>query len=253
MSVLGTLPLRLPTLGLPLRLHRVDPDAPELEISALDTGATHDRRGVLIPNGTEQVETHGRKAKLVTEALQTKSAALGALVIEAPQLLSIEGLSGLLLEDENGKTVVRRALVRESREPGYSELLRGLDPAKGDGARVRRERHIDGHEVAPLSEAVGVEVGDVSIDNDNGDEALALVEDLHAQARRELADEAVDEGADGDLDTAEEELDVGDGVEFGEEVGDDVELREALEDDFAVVGAPFLVGEVAVDGFVHVA
>ena len=52
---------------------------------------------------------------------------------------------------------------------------------------------------------------------------------------------------------AEGEGDFGDGVNVRKEIGDDVHLGDALQLDFAAVLAPLLVGEVAVDGTVHVA
>ena len=42
-------------------------------------------------------------------------------------------------------------------------------------------------------------------------------------------------------------------VDGGQDVGDHVHLRDALHEDLALVAAPLQVGEVAVDGFVHVA
>lgn len=69
--------------------------------------------------------------------------------------------------------------------------------------------------MASLGEGVVVRVGDVCVENNEGDEAGPCIEDLYAEAGRVLADEGVDDGAGGDLGVAEVELDVGDGVEFG--------------------------------------
>lgn len=106
--------------------------------------------------------------------------------------------------------------------------------------------------MAALGEGVLFDVGHVRVEHDEGDEPRALVEDLDAQPRRVLADEGVDNLAGGDLGLAEVELDVGDGVELGEDVGDNVELLDALGDEAVVVGAPFALGVVPVDGLVHV-
>lgn len=59
--------------------------------------------------------------------------------------------------------------------------------------------------------------------------------------------------AGGDLHLAEVELHVGGGFELGKHVGDNVELGNALCDEAVVVGAPFLLSQVAVDRFAHVA
>ena len=76
---------------------------------------------------------------------------------------------------------------------------------------------------------------------------------MHAQAGGVFADDGVDDLAGWDLHLAEVELHVGGGFELGQHVGDNVELGNALRDEAVVVGAPFLLGEMAVDGFVHVA
>lgn len=44
-----------------------------------------------------------------------------------------------------------------------------------------------------------------------------------------------------------------DGIDGREDVRNHVELRDALEQESAFVGSPFLVGEVAVNRFGHVA
>ena len=67
-----------------------------------------------------------------------------------------------------------------------------------------------------------------------------------------FADAGVYEFAGLDGAPAEGEEDFGGGVEVLEHVGDDVHLGYTLHEDAAFVGAPFLVGEMAVDGAVHV-
>jgi len=107
--------------------------------------------------------------------------------------------------------------------------------------------------VQATAEGVGLDLGHVGVDNDNGEEALALVEDLHAQGRRVLGHGAVEDGARLDLVAAELELDVHDGLKFWQQVRHNVELLDTLHNDLAVHGTPLAVSQVAVDGLVHVA
>lgn len=148
--------------------------------------------------------------------------------------------------------MVGGALLGGGRQPGDGELVVGADPAQGERGVAGAERDVGGKEVAALGEGVLFNVGHIRVEHDERDEPRALVEDLDAQAGRVLADEGVDNLAGWDLGLAEVELDVGDGVEFGEDVGDDVELLDTLGDEAVVVGAPFALGVVPVDGLVHV-
>lgn len=249
MSVRGTLPLGLPAAGLDRRLQAVDASGPELDVRAGDVVAGHDGGGVVIPDGAEHVEAYGGEAEFVAERLEREAVSCGVQLLE---LGDVDGLTRFLLQQVDAQAVVRSALLRDGREPGHGELVVGDDAAEGQARAVRAERDVCRKKVASLGEGVVVRVGDVCVENNEGDEAGSGVEDLHAEAGRVLADEGVDDGAGGDLGVAEVELDVGDGVEFGQDVGDDVELLDALGDEAVVVGAPLALGVVPVDGFVHV-
>lgn len=107
--------------------------------------------------------------------------------------------------------------------------------------------------MAAVAESVGLDVGDVWIDNGDGDIALALVVGLDVEACWDFRDAAVDEFTGLDGARAKGKADVDNGVDGGQNVGHDVHLGDALHEDEAVILAPLLVGKVAVDGFVHVA
>ena len=116
----------------------------------------------------------------------------------------------------------------------------------------RTQRHINGQEVAPRPESIVLLVRHVLVYDRDTDQAVPLVEGLYGQPRRYLADAGIDKLAGLDVAPAEAEGDLGGRVEVREHVGDDVHLDDALHEDFAFVLAPFSVGEVAVDGAVHV-
>lgn len=107
--------------------------------------------------------------------------------------------------------------------------------------------------MAAVFEAIGFRVRDVGVYDHDADEPGSFVEDLYVQSGGLLADAGLCEGAGLDVVPAEGEGHFGDHVDVREDVGDDVHLGDALLLDFAPVGAPLLVGEVAVDGAVHVA
>lgn len=102
-------------------------------------------------------------------------------------------------------------------------------------------------------EAIGLRVRDVGVHDHDADEPGSFVEDLHVESRGLFADAGLCEGAGLDVVPAEGEGHFGDHVDVGEDVWHDVHLGDALLLDFAPVGAPLLVGEVAVDGAVHIA
>jgi hypothetical protein len=106
--------------------------------------------------------------------------------------------------------------------------------------------------VAAAGEYVGLEVGNVSVEDYDGEETLAFVKDLHLERGRHLGHAAVECGAGAYGLAAEGHLDVHDRVEFGQEVRDNMELVDALHYDLVVHGTPPPVGEVPVDGLVHV-
>lgn len=222
----------------------------ELDLAALDVVALHDGCSVLVPYGPEQVEAEGGEAELVAEGLEGEAVALG---VELLELGYVDTLAGLLLEEIDAQTVVGGTFLGEGGQPGHGELVLGLYPAQGQRSVCGAERNVGSQVVAALGEGVPLRVGNIRVNDDDGDQTLALVKDLHAQPGSVLADEAVDDLSRGDFELAEVELDVGSGLELGEDVGDDVELLDSLGDEAVVVGAPLLFGVVAVDGLVHVA
>lgn len=117
----------------------------------------------------------------------------------------------------------------------------------------RRDLDVAGEEVAAVVEAVFCYIGDVGIDDGDCDVALALIVDLNVESGRDLTDAGIDKftrlyGA-----VAKSEIDVYDRVEGREDVWNDIHLGDALDEEVALVFAPFLVCEKAVDGFAHVA
>lgn len=250
MAVLGALALGLPAAGLDGGFEAADTRGTELEIGAGEVVALHDGGGVVVPDGAEEVEAEGLEGEFVAEGLEGEVVAGG---VELFELGDVELGAGGLLEEEDAQAVVGGAFLREGGQPGDGELVGGEDAGEREGGVGWVEGDVGCEEVAALGEGVLLSVGDIGIEDYDGDEALALVEDLDAEAGGFLADEAVDDLAGGDLELAEVELDVGGGLELGEHVGDDVELVDALGDEAVVVGAPFLLGIVAIDGLVHVA
>lgn len=249
-AVLWSLALGLPSARLDGWLHAVHARGSELDVAALDVVALHHRCRVLVPYGSEDVEAEGGEAELVAEGLEGEAVALG---VELLELGHVNTLTGLLLEEVDAQTVVGGALLGESGQPGHGELVLGLYPAQGQRSVCRAERNVGSQVMAALGEGIPLRVGNIRVNDDDGDQTLSLVKDLHAQPGGVLADEAVDDLARGDLELAEVELDVGGWLELGEDVGDDVELLDSLGDEAVVVGAPLLFGVVAVDGLVHVA
>ena len=149
--------------------------------------------------------------------------------------------------------MIWRAFLTVRRQPIQRHLPRWLQKRERDARTVRCEGHVDGEEVAAGLEAVGGFVGNVGIEDGDGYEARAFVEDLDAQAGGLFRDGCVDDGAGGDLATAKAERDIGCRTEVREEIGDEVELRYSLDLYFLVVFGPFALREVAVYGAVHVA
>ena len=118
----------------------------------------------------------------------------------------------------------------------------------------RRPHHdVRSQEMAPGIKVIFLRIRHVRVDDGDGEKPRTLVEDLDRELGGSFAEKGADEGAGLDGVAAEGDGHVDDGVEVGEEVGDDVHLCEALDEEEAFVGAPFLEGEVAVDGAVHVA
>lgn len=106
--------------------------------------------------------------------------------------------------------------------------------------------------MAAVVEIIGRQIRDIRIDDHHAHQSFALVERLHTEPGRNLADPGIDKVAGVDFASAEAEVDFGGGVEVGKHVGDDVHLGDTLHEDETSVFAPLAVGEVAVDGAVHV-
>ena len=96
-------------------------------------------------------------------------------------------------------------------------------------------------------------IGHVRIDDDDADQALARIEDLHAKTGGPLADAGVDQLARLDGAPAEGELDLGDGIDVGQQIGHDGHLRQTLDENPSSIGSPFAVGQISIDGSIHVA
>ena len=122
-----------------------------------------------------------------------------------------------------------------------------------DGGLGRRDLDVGGEEMAAVVEAVCLDVGHVGVHNGNADVALAFVVGLDVEMGRNFRDSAVDKFTRLDVARTKGERDVEGGIDGGKDVRYDIHLGDALHDDHAVVLAPLFVGEVAVNGLVHVA
>ena len=250
--VLGLLPLGFPTPGGAGRLERGELLTLELDVGAGDAVPLHDLGGALVPLGTEQVEADGLEVELFAEALEREVLAVLQVFSES---LAVDHGAGLLLENEDVEAVIRRTLLREGRQPGLADgsLDAVADAAQGQNRLRRVPRDVGRQEVAPAREAVVVDVRNVRVDHHHGQEALALVEDLHTQGGRDLGHARVEDGSRRDLVAPEGKLDVHGGLERGKKIRDNVELRDTLRDDLVVHGTPAALGEEAVNGLGHVA
>lgn len=76
--------------------------------------------------------------------------------------------------------MVRGALLGEGGQPRQCELRGVLDAAEGEGGVVGAEGDVGGEEVAAFGEGVSFGVGDVGVDDCDGHQTFALVEDLYA-------------------------------------------------------------------------
>ena len=157
-----------------------------------------------------------------------------------------------LLQDEDRHAVVGRPLLGEGGEIWEDDLGFWGKSGEGDGGAGRGDGDVDSEVVAPVIEGVGGGVWDIWGGDDNADEAFAFVEGLDVESGELLANAGIDEFAGRDVLAAEGEGDFGGDVEVRQDVRDEVHLGHALHDDEAFVGAPFLLGEVAVDWAVHV-
>lgn len=249
MAVLGPLSLGLPTARLDGRLQAVHTRGPQLDIGTGDAVAGHDGGRVLVPHGPEQAEAKGREAKLVTHRLEGESVACSVQLLQRGD---VDLVAGALLEQVDAQPVIRGALLRKGGHPGDGQLVLGDDFAQRERRVGGAEGDVGSQVVASLGEAVAFNVRDVRVHNDDGDQALALVEDLNAQARRILADLAVDNVARGNLGLAKVKLHVGGWFQLGQNVGNNVELLDSLGDEAVIVRTPFLLGEGTVDRLVHI-
>lgn len=211
----------------------------------------HDLGRALVPLGTEQVEADGLEVELFAEALERE--VLAVLQVFS-QGLTVDLGAGLLLQHEDVEAVIRRTLLRKGRKPGLADVALDAvaDAAQGEDRLRRVPWDVGRQEVAAALEVVVRDVGDVRVDDHDSQEALALVEDLHAQCGGDLGHARIEDGSRGNLVATEGKLDVHGRVEGGKQVGDDVELRDTLRDDLVVHGTPAALGEDTVDGLGHV-
>ena len=149
--------------------------------------------------------------------------------------------------------MVRTPLLRMRRHPRKNNLLLRVQPGERQMRGRRIDQHVRREEMAASVEGVVFWIGDIGINDSNRNEAGPFVENLDSELRGPFAEEGGDEGAGLDGVAAEGDGDVGREIEVWEEVGDDEHLGQALQEEKAFVGAPFLEGEVAVDGAGHVA
>ena len=164
-AILGTLAFGFPTTGLDGRFEAVDSGWAELDVRAGDVVAGHDGGGVFVPDGAEHVEAKGGEAELVAEGLDGEAVAGGVCLLEFGD---VNGLAGLLFEEDDGEAVVRGTFLREGGQPGQSELRGVLDAAEGEGGVVGAEGDVGGEEVAAFGEGVAFGVGDVGVDDCDG-------------------------------------------------------------------------------------
>lgn len=239
----------LPTSRLLLRLQRRDSNPFELHIRAGDLVALHDTESALVPHAPEQAQADWLHLMAIHEAVQVEAVALRLLL----QCCDVEGLAWGLLQHEDRVSMIWRALLGEWWQPGEDELgllvgMREWKRGLGWG-----DWDIAGDVVAAGREPVLLWDGHIGVDHDHRHETLALVEHLDLQTRRDLGDAGIDDLSRLDVAAAEGETHVGSWDEVGEDIRDDVELGDTLFDQQLLVFAPFLLGEIAVDRFVHVA
>lgn len=86
----------------------------------------------------------------------------------------------------------------------------------------------------------------------NGDEAFALVEDLHIETCWNLTDPGVNEFSCLYVSSLESKSNIGYRLEMRKHIGNNIQLIDTLYDEAVLVGSPFLVCEVAVDWLVHI-
>ncbi|KAI6747747.1 hypothetical protein HG531_008289 [Fusarium graminearum] len=154
----------------------------ELDIGTRNVGTGHDSRSILVPDASEHVEAKGRCVELVAERLEGEAV---AVAVEFLELGDVDLLTGLLLEEVDAETV--------------GELILSFYPAQGQRSVVGAEGNVGCKEVAALVKGVRVRVGHIRVENDNGNETLALVKDLHAQTGSLFADDTVDDLTGGNL------------------------------------------------------
>lgn len=106
--------------------------------------------------------------------------------------------------------------------------------------------------MAAVAKAIGLQIRNIRIDDDNADKSFTLVKHLHSEPGWYLTDSGIDKFARVHFTMTEAQADFGGGIEMGEHVRHDAHLRDALHDYEASVLAPLPVGEEAVDGAVHV-
>ena len=149
--------------------------------------------------------------------------------------------------------MVRRAFLRVRRKP-WEDQLGGFisEGSEGERALCGVDWDVDSEEVAAVLESIRLRIGHVRVHNHYADKSGSFVEDLHMQTRWSFADAGVNESARLNVVAAEGDGDFGGHIEVGQDVRDDVHLGDALFLDFATVGAPGLVGEMAVDGSIHI-
>lgn len=221
----------------------------ELDIMTRDASSLHDASSALIVLTSEQVYTDRLQPVSVSETPENEAVALRLLL----QCLGVQELALLLLEDKYGHAVVWGALLSVGREPGKDDLRVCGKLVERHVSRGRRNLDVASQEVAAVVETILGDVGNIGVDDSNRDVSLALVVSLDVESGRNLADTRVDEFTRLDSAVAKGEIDRDGGVDGGENIGSDIHLGDALNEEVALVLAPFLVGQKAVDGLVHVA
>lgn len=100
--------------------------------------------------------------------------------------------------------------------------------------------------------AIGLWIWYIWVDDNYADQPWSFIEDLNIESDWIGAHARVHEGARLDIVSSEGEGDFCDRVDMREEIGNDMHLGNALQLDFTAILAPLFVGEVAIDGTVHV-
>lgn len=106
--------------------------------------------------------------------------------------------------------------------------------------------------MAAISEALGLWDRYIGVHYYNCDQLLTGLEGPDLEARQDLANSRTNELTRGNVLSTKGQAYVRNKIESREKVRDKMKLRDTLLQDKALIAAPFLLGEVPVNGLLHV-